>query len=230
MKQAAYGTLRRDVSLFTSSEFNAREIELRLGIEARVAEFGCGQLSDVEADSALADVLPERQPYLVYVGALEPRKGVISLIDAFERMIDAGSDLRLILAGDGRTAYRQALLERSGREPVRGRVEIVQGSERSTILDLIAHASVLVMPTHAEGFGLPVLEALALGTPVVASDIAAIRCWADETVSYAPLGKADAWAESISAAALMSDEERRRRQELTRRFRWSRCADELTRF
>ncbi len=53
VKRAAFSSLRRGVTLFTSSEFNVREIERLLGVEARTVEFGCGQLTDVEADAAL---------------------------------------------------------------------------------------------------------------------------------------------------------------------------------
>ncbi len=176
------------------------------------------------------ETLPVLRPYLLYVGALEPRKGVISLVDAFERMASAGSELQLILAGDGASSYRRALSDRIAQGSIRERIEIVSGADRSRIIDLIAHASALVMPTHAEGFALPVLEALALGTPVVASDIPSIRSWADDAVHYAPVGETEVWAEKMSAAVGMDNTERRRRQAFTRRFRWSRCAAELMRF
>ena len=85
VKRLAFASLRRSgATLFTSSEHNAREIERLLGAEARVVRFGCGQLSDAEADEARVAPLPAREPYLVYVGAVEPRKDVLSLLDAFD--------------------------------------------------------------------------------------------------------------------------------------------------
>lgn len=226
VKRTAFASLRRSVTLFTSSEFNVREIERHLGVEARVVAFGCGQLTDHEAEAALLAALPARRPYFLYVGALEPRKGVISLVDAFERIAREESGLELILAGGGPRAYREALAARINGE-LHGRVQLLQNPERRTVLDLIAHASVLAMPTHAEGFGLPVLEALALGTPVVASDIPAIRSWAQVAVRYAPPDDANEWAEVLTASLGASDDARRRGQTFAQGFRWRSCAAAL---
>ena len=71
---------------------------------------------------------------------------------------------------------------------------------RSDVVRLIAEAGALILPSHAEGFGLPVLEALALGTPAVASDLEAIRTWAGDAIRYAPRERPADWVEPMLAA------------------------------
>jgi glycosyltransferase involved in cell wall biosynthesis len=230
VKRAAFASIRRGVSLVTSSEFNAREVEAQLGVDARVVTFGCGLLTDAEADTALASELPERRPYVVYVGALEPRKGVLRLIDAFSMLVEDGTDLQLVLAGGGARAYEDAVAERIDRAGLREQVKIVEYPDRRTILELIAHATMLAMPSHAEGFGLPILEALALGTPVAASDIPAIRSWAGEAPAYVRTEDTAGWALALECGSRSTDTDRRKGQMFARAFRWRTCAADLTAF
>jgi glycosyltransferase involved in cell wall biosynthesis len=103
--------------------------------------------------------------YALFVGAIQPRKDPLGAIEALA-MLD--SNLRLILAGpekrDGeevREAVRRLGLD--------GRVELVGHVERDELAALYRGAACLVFPSRYEGFGLPVLEAMASGTPVVAA-------------------------------------------------------------
>ncbi|MCM3506250.1 glycosyltransferase family 4 protein [Curtobacterium sp. ODYSSEY 48 V2] len=116
--------------------------------------------------------LPER--YVLAVGTLEPRKGLQHLIAAMAHP-EAPSDVPLVVAGpDGwgdvdvhETAERAGLPPEAVR--VLGRID---DADLATVYD---RASVFVFPSLAEGFGLPVIEAMSLGTPVVHSDDAAVR-------------------------------------------------------
>ena len=232
VKHAAFGSLRRSrATLFVSTQFNADELERLLGVEARIVRYGCGQLTDSEADEALGAPLPERKPYILYVGALEPRKGLSSLLDAFELVVSRGGEhLRLTIAGSGSAAYTRALHERIAASRHHERVRIVARAARREILTLLSEASVLAMPTRAEGFGLPIIEALALGTPVVSSDLPAIRSWAGDAVLYAALNRPTDWVEPLFAAAEAGDARRRQGQALARSYRWRSCAEELLQF
>ena len=230
VKQTALRSLRSArASLFTSTEYNARQIGVRLGIRARVVQFGCGQLRDEEADLALTSPLAERSPFLVYVGALEPRKDVLLLVEAFEdveRLLQRG--LGLAIVGDGPTGYRLSLERRIARSAFRERIRIVDRASKETTVRLISQASALVFPSLAEGFGLPILEALALGTPVVARSIHEISSWAQDSITYAATG--ESWAESIAVAVESSNSKRRAGQEFARNYRWRTCAEQLLRF
>ncbi len=111
-----------------------------------------------------------RDGYVLFLGTLEPRKNLGVLLDAYAALLDRGVLVpRLVLAGRA-TADAEPWLERIRRSPLSGRVEYrgyVPGAERES---LYAGARVLVMPSLDEGFGLPVLEAMSAGVPVVASN------------------------------------------------------------
>jgi glycosyltransferase involved in cell wall biosynthesis len=231
VKRSAFSSLRNGVTLFTSTDFNADEIRRLLGVDARVVRFGCGQLTDSEADAALERPLPERQPYLLYVGAFEQRKGLFLLLEAFERLSkEVGTALQLTISGGGSAVYTNALRERIAQSSHPERIRIVADPSRETVLRLIAEASALVLPSRAEGFGLPLVEAMALGTPVVVSDLAAVRSWAQDAAMYAPPATPAAWVEPILSAVAVSDSRRRSVQESVRSYRWRACADALVRF
>jgi len=103
--------------------------------------------------------------YILWVGALEPRKDVPTLVEAFERLApEVPHDLVLV----GPDAWgAEAITERIARSPVRDRIRRTGWISEDTKADLYRHADAFAYPSLAEGFGLPVLEALACGTPTV---------------------------------------------------------------
>jgi alpha-1,3-rhamnosyl/mannosyltransferase len=121
-----------------------------------------------------------RQPNLppngcvLFVGTLEPRKNVGVLLDAYERLTQRLPAVpELILAG-GTTPEAAPWLERIRRPPLAGRVRHVGYVAHETRETWYAQARVLVLPSLDEGFGLPVLEAMSAGVPVVASNRGAL--------------------------------------------------------
>ena len=121
--------------------------------------------------------------YVLFVGTLEPRKNIGVLLDAYEELLtrslsrrspEGGGGARqpapeLVLAGKATSAARP-WLARIARAPLAGKVRhlgYVDNADRRTLYE---GASVLVVPSLDEGFGLPVLEAMTLGVPVVASN------------------------------------------------------------
>jgi glycosyltransferase involved in cell wall biosynthesis len=121
-----------------------------------------------ERDSELA-VLAEHgivPPYIAFVGTVEPRKNLPALVAAFALVAPAHPDLRLVLAGGdgwGITELRAAI----GAHRVATRVVRPGYLPDAVIGALYRHAAVVAYPSLAEGFGLPALEAIACGAPLV---------------------------------------------------------------
>jgi len=134
------------------------------------------------------------RPYLLVVGEVSRRKGHDVLLEAF-----AAADLdgiELVVAGpDGFDAtFRDALVHQLGIGP---RVSFLGYVDDATLAGLYAGALALCFPSRAEGFGLPVIEALGLGVPVVASDLDVVREVAGDSVVYVPPGDSDGLASAL---------------------------------
>jgi glycosyltransferase involved in cell wall biosynthesis len=107
-------------------------------------------------------------PYILFVGNLEPKKGLDTLLSAYRECAD-GHQVTLVLAG--RVGWKcRSLLRRIDRWSGPGRIVRLGYVPRMLLPVLYRQAAVCVMPSVEEGFGLPVLEAMACGVPVVHSD------------------------------------------------------------
>lgn len=141
----------------------------------------------------------EREPpYVLALGTVEPRKGLPDLVAAFDRIAGAAPDLTLRIvgpAGWGEDALDVA--RRASRHA--GRIERIGWvDDRSTLL---AGARVLAYPSLYEGFGLPPLEAMSLGVPVVTTTAGAIPEVVGDAALLVPPGDVAALAEALLAAA-----------------------------
>ena len=111
-----------------------------------------------------------RDGYLLFVGTLMARKNLRVLLDAYERLLRClPSAPRLVLAG-GAASDAGPSLARIAREPLKGHVEHVGYFGQDQRERLYAGARALVMPSLDEGFGIPALEAMSAGVPVIASN------------------------------------------------------------
>lgn len=111
--------------------------------------------------------LPKR--FILYVGTLEPRKGIDTLIDAFAALANRFPDIDLVLAGK-KGWYWQPLFERIQKHSLPHRVHVTGYVADEDLPALYSAATVFAFPSRYEGFGLPPLEAMACGTPVVSSN------------------------------------------------------------
>ena len=111
-------------------------------------------------------------PYVLSVGSLEPGKNRARLIEAMQRLHHAGRDERLVIAGQGGWKYETdlALIETLG---MCDRVVTLGYVKQEHLPALYRAASVFAFPSLYEGFGLPVIEAMACGTPVLTSNLSA---------------------------------------------------------
>ena len=137
-------------------------------------------------DAALRAALGLPSSYLLFVGTLEPRKDLRTLLAAVRLLPDAPP---LVLVGPPGWGEQVDV----GDAVVPGFLD--DGALRA----VVAGAAALVLPSRDEGFGLTVLEALAAGTPVVASDLPVLREVGGDAVTYAPVGDAEAFAAALTA-------------------------------
>jgi glycosyltransferase involved in cell wall biosynthesis len=113
-------------------------------------------------------------PVLLFFGTLEPRKNIDILLDAYGTLLGGGGLVpNLVLAG-ATPPEAAPLLARAGAPPLAGHVEVLGYVDPDLRIDLYRRALLLVMPSHAEGFGIPALEAMTLGVPVVAANRGAL--------------------------------------------------------
>jgi glycosyltransferase involved in cell wall biosynthesis len=141
-------------------------------------------------------------PYFVCVGTIEPRKNLVMLLKLWRRLADrlGPSTPRLVLVGR-RGWENETVLDHLQRSPpVRKYVHEIADLRDDELARLIRGARALLSPSATEGFDLPVVEALALGTPVIASDIPAHRELAHGAVLIDPTD-GPGWYQAISAAA-----------------------------
>ena len=142
-------------------------------------------LPDPVSDPAPA--LQRPGPYLLAVGALEPRKAPDLLAQAYVRAREGGLDADLVFAGEGRLAER-----------VRGPGVHVLGQVSDDQLDALYRGAVaLVVPSLLEGYGLPLREALARGVPAVVSDLPSFGAELSPAVLRVPPGDVDALAAAL---------------------------------
>jgi glycosyltransferase involved in cell wall biosynthesis len=148
-------------------------------------------------DLAVLDPLGVRPPYVAFVGTVEPRKAVPTLVEAFARLAGDHSDLRLVLAGaDGwGTEDARAAIAASG---VATRIVRVRWVPDHALPALLRQAAAVAYPSHEEGFGLPALEALACGAPLVTTAESPMAEVAGAAALLVPAGNAGALAWALN--------------------------------
>lgn len=165
-------------------------------------------------------------PYVVCVGTLEPRKNVPGLVAAFARLHERHPDLSLVLAGKpgwGVRAVERAVAEHG----VADRVVLTGYVAPDLVPALYRLAAAVVYPSYAEGFGLPVLEALACGAPVVTTAGTAMADTGGDAAVCVPSGDVDALAaaiEQVVTDGALRDRLCRAGPAVARRHTWEACA------
>lgn len=170
---------------------------------------------------------PEPQPYILAVGSVTPRKGFQDLADAAARLGSACPPV-LVAGPDGWRAdeVRRRVVDLGLEQRVRflGRVD------DATLEALFRNAALVCHPSVAEGFGIPCLEAMGYGVPVVAGDIPTVREMGDGVIELVPPGDGAALAEGIERVlgddalrGAMIDAGRLRAQE----YSWAATADKV---
>lgn len=167
-------------------------------------------------------------PMLLHVGSTIPRKRIDVLLETLARLRATTPDLRLVRVGGAFTAQQAARVRALNLEPA---ITVMPTLAHAELADLYRRAALVLLPSDREGFGLPVVEAMACGTPVVASDLPVLREVGGPAATYAPVADVDAWAKAVQG--LLAERAERphswaaRREAAVRQasgFTWERCA------
>lgn len=167
-----------------------------------------------------------RRPYFLYVGRIETRKNLVTLIRAFEqfkRGRGIGDPYELWLVGsDGEGAA--AVHAYAKATTVSNMIRFAGYIPEDDLPGVMSHAAALTFPSLAEGFGMPIVEAFASGTPVLASDIPAHREIGADAAMLLPVDVPSAWADAMSSLASHTDTHRLlsdRGLERSKQFSWN---------
>ncbi len=227
IQRAAAGATR----LIVPSQHTAADLQKRLGVPAfRIAvipEGADGIWQSAKDSDALARWLEHfkiERPYVFYTGQWKPHKNVSVLLEAFALLRGRHPDVRLVIGG--RQDPRYPAIPQRARE-LGERVRLTDWIPDEALPCVMSGASTFVLPSEYEGFGLPVLEAMAAGTPVVCARATSLPEVAGEAVRYWEPGTG---AEGLAAAieAVLEPGEAERLRVLGRRqaarFSWQEAA------
>jgi len=192
---------RRADGIVVNSTFTAREVEHRLGVPGERITVCLPGAPDWPARTAPP---PPHERYLLFFGTLEPRKNVGMLLDAYARVLARLPDApKLVLAGRA-TAEADAWLRRAAAPPLAGHVEHRGYVDPDRRRALYEGAALLILPSFEEGFGLPALEAMTVGVPVIASNTGALPDVVGDAGPLVDPDDADALATTIER--MLTDE------------------------
>jgi len=226
--------VRRADAIITISECSRRDLIAAYGVPPEkvrvIYEAAAPQFAPPAADE-VARVraqygLPER--FLLTVGTIEPRKNLSRLLEAFEILARQGEVEAWVIVGRPGWLYDDffARLEASS---CRDQVILTGFVPDEDLPAVNAAATVAVLPSLYEGFGLPVLEAMACGTPVVCSNVSSLPELGGDAARYFDPADVEAMVaalEKVLADGALRDEMRRRGLEQAARFSWKRTARE----
>ncbi len=199
---------RRARAIIAVSEHTRREVVERLGADpARVHvvyEAADARFRPLREPAALAEVCARYRltpPFILYVGAIEPRKNLPLLLRAFSALCnDPAFRHQLVIAGGKGWLYDE-VFRTAGELSLGERLRFTGFVAEEDLPALYAAADIAAHPAHFEGFGLPPLEAMACGTPVVASDATSLPEVVGEGGLLVPPHDERAWAEALARVA-----------------------------
>jgi glycosyltransferase involved in cell wall biosynthesis len=222
--------LDRGAVVHTVSEFVRGEVIEHYGVpEDRVVAVPNGVTAPPLGSRPAGQAAAGGERYVVAIGTVEPRKDLPGLVAAFDLVAAEDPDLRLVIAGaDGWGA--DALTDAIARSPHRDRIARTGWVDEAARADLLAGSLALVLPSRYEGFGLPAIEAMAVGTPVIATAVGAIPEVVGDAARLVPAADVEELAAAITSLAASSE----LRAELATRgraraalFSWERTVDGL---
>lgn len=219
------GIQRAAVVFHNSAEVGRQLRERKLVRHDRLVHAPLGVAEEFTPHSNLT-ALPEipPAPFLLHVGGDMPRKRLDVLLDLFAVLHRQQPELRLVQVGPPWLAARSDQIERLG---IGARVIKFTDLSRPQLAELYRRAEAVLVPSEFEGFGLPVIEALACGATVIASDLPVLREVGGEYVRFVPLANIQEWSAATTDALARRPDAHQVRQRLiwASRYKWQEHAN-----
>lgn len=197
MNRTIPASMRRSQALVAISEFTRDEIVRVYDIPAsRITVAPCA------ADPMFFDSTRRRSavapPFFLSIGNLQPRKNLITLIRAYQQLIEQHPSVPERLVIVGKNGFQAEQVHRVAEElHAAGKVVFTGHVDDQSLIGLLQHATAFAYPSVYEGFGLPPLEAMAMGVPVVVADIPVMREVVGNAALRLPATSKRAWAETL---------------------------------
>lgn len=227
------GSARRAAMVLTVSEYSKNEIVRHYGLpEERVlvSPNGVGPEFTPLLDQVFVRQALERHsvvpPYILFVGRIEPRKNLEGLIQAFEKLVAQGERRRLVVVGMMDELFRD-FYERTVTEQARENIVFTGKVAHEDLPAFYKAADLLVYPSFAEGFGLPIVEAMACGTPVVTSTTTSMPEVAGDAALLVAPSDVEAMAQAIHDVlrhSALAERLKNKGFKRAARFRWETTA------
>ncbi len=226
MTAVARELVTRAKKVLVPSRFVGAEVVLSLGAQPNnviVTPLGCDHVVRTLPPGGLARA---KEPYILTVARVDPRKNHVRILEAFELLVREGLPHRWLIAGP--RGWRSEDFARVlARSPVAGRVEWRKNVPESDLARLYAEADLFLWPSLNEGFGLPPLESMACGTPVVTSHVTSMpEICGDAALLVEPTDSQEIFeaARTLLADRDLHEELVLRGKRRAREFTWNDCA------
>ncbi|MEK7165414.1 MAG: glycosyltransferase family 1 protein, partial [Patescibacteria group bacterium] len=226
-------SISRATKILTISEYSKREIVKHYGfpqknIEVTYPGIGVNQNSQTEIkDNVVHKILKSMgitDPYILFVGTIQPRKNIVRLIEAFDKLEE---ERLLVIVGKKGWLY-EPIIESMRKAKKKDKILFLDYVKDDDLEILYRNASCFVLPSLYEGFGIPVVEAMSYGCPVVISNVTSLPEIGGSAAIYInPTDSVDL-ARGISEALQLKGIERNKLLKLgieqAAKFSWENCA------
>jgi glycosyltransferase involved in cell wall biosynthesis len=222
-------TTKNDILKFYPTVRAEKIKVIRHGFDQKLFQ---SEISQSLSEEILASYKLKAKNYLLYVGAIQPRKNLITLVKAFEELKKSRPEMKLVIAGEPAWNFEETF-ERIKESLFKDDIIITGKVPFNQLPTFYRRASLFVFPTLYEGFGIPVLEAFASGIPVVCAGNSSLLEVAGQAALYFDAENVEQLAESIEK--VLSDEALAEKmiqagRLQAQKFSWEKCAKETLEF
>jgi len=220
------GILKKTTLILTNTNFTKKEVIKKYPItksKIEVTHLGCTFNQNKLVGENLLEQTVNETPYFLYIGTLEPRKNIITLIRAFElfKSKHLNKNINLILAGGWGWKYNsiEKAIELSSYKKNIICKGYVNEAEK---FNLIKNAVAFIYPSLYEGFGIPIVEAMRLGCPVICSNIGSSKEVAGENALYFETKNIDTLYQQMIKIAKtpLTEEQKKQLIDYSQQFTW----------